>query len=521
MGSRVQSEAAYRWWVLGIVMIGTLMGAIDTSIVNVSIPAIMADFGVGLGDIEWVVTAYMLAFATLMPLTAWVSSRMGHKVLYIMALIVFTIGSVLCGLAWNLPTLIIARVIQALGGGALTPTGMAMIAEVFPPHERGKAMGWWGVGVIVGPAFGPTLGGYLTEAFGWRSIFMINLPVGLLGLLLALEILRSDKPHASLHKPFDFWGFISLSIFLVFFLLGLSKGEHEGWTSTYIVTCAILAVLGFIGFILAESIVEHGIVDLSLFKNSVFTVSMFVTFTRSAILFGGVFLLPLFLQQLKGLQETESGLLLLPGSLVIGVFMPISGRLSDKMGPRWLTLIGLFGLGTFMFMYRHIDLEWSNWNIILPTLVRGVGIGLLIAPIMAAALNSVPKAKASMASSMLNLVQQVGGSIGIAVLSTVLSHRTKFHLNIAASNLQKGSAVGMESIRRLAEHVHALGPTHTESYQVGRGLLIRYFNQIGSVRAFQDTFLVGAGFVVLAMILAFYLPAKKVHLPEGENIMME
>ena len=171
----------YKWQVLIIVMIGTLMSALDSSIVNVSIPAIMADFGASLDDIEWVVTSYMLAFAVLMPLTAWMRDRVGHKQLYIASLMIFTVGSVLCGMAWNLPSMIIARVIQAIGGGAITPTGMAMITESFEPHERGKALGFWGKGAVMGPAFGPTVGGYLTKYFGWPSIFLINLPIGMIG----------------------------------------------------------------------------------------------------------------------------------------------------------------------------------------------------------------------------------------------------------------------------------------------------------------------------------------------------
>ena len=212
-------DPQYPWKVLGIVMIGTLMGAIDQSIVNVSLPAIMADFGSSLDDITWVVTGYMLAFAALMPLTAWFKDRVGHRVLFIGSMIVFVLGSLLCGVAWNLPSLVAARVIQALGGGAITPTGMAMISEEFPPHERAKALGYWGMGVIVGPAFGPTLGGWLTSIAGWRSIFLINLPVGIVGVILASAVLKPDRPHAESHRPFDLWGFGSLGYFFEDFVL--------------------------------------------------------------------------------------------------------------------------------------------------------------------------------------------------------------------------------------------------------------------------------------------------------------
>ena len=196
----------YKWIVMGIVMIGTMMATLDSSIVNVSIPAIMADFGAGVDDIEWVLTGYMIAFATLMPLTAWLRDHLGYKTLFMGSLFVFTIGSLLCGAAWNLESLIGARIVQALGGGAIAPTGMAMISEVFPPQERGKAIGIWGVGIIMGPTFGPTLGGYLTKTFGWRSIFLVNLPLGIVALFAASALLIKDRPHASQHRSFDFWG---------------------------------------------------------------------------------------------------------------------------------------------------------------------------------------------------------------------------------------------------------------------------------------------------------------------------
>ena len=220
-------DPRYRWKVLGVVMIGTLMSALDTSIVNVCLPSMMSSFGASVDEIEWVITGYMLGFSTFMPLTVWLRDRLGPRTLFLLALGVFTLGSLLCGIAWSLPVLVIARLIQAFGGGAITPTGMAMIAEVFPPAERGRALGIWGVGVIVGPAVGPTLGGYLTDAFGWRAIFDVNLPFGALGLLAAARVLRSDRPAAGARRSFDLAGFVLLSAFLVATLLGLSKGNRR------------------------------------------------------------------------------------------------------------------------------------------------------------------------------------------------------------------------------------------------------------------------------------------------------
>jgi EmrB/QacA subfamily drug resistance transporter len=498
----------YKWEVLAVVMVGTLMASLDTSIVNVSIPAIMADFGSSIDDVEWVVTGYMLAFATLMPLTAWLRDRIGHKLLYSASLVVFTLGSVLCGFAWNIPSLVTARVIQAMGGGAIIPTGMAMISEVFEPHERGRAMGYWGIGVIVGPAFGPTLGGYLTKTFGWPSIFLVNLPIGILGFWAATQVLKNDRPTHGNHRPFDYWGFAFLTIFLVTFLYGASRGEHDGWTSPMIIWCGIVSLAGFIGFLIVESLTESRVIDIQLFKIPVFATSMILTATRSMALFGGIFLLPLFLQQLKGLDEIQSGLILLPGSLVVGFFMPIVGRASEKVGVRYLAILGLASLAIFMFMYRNITTDMDNWQIIFPTIVRGFGLSLLIAPLIATTLNAVPKHKAGMASSMMNIVQQIGGSLGIAVLATILSNRIHHHMDSIGSAINPTSPLFKITVKNLAQRAHDLGYAHMHSSLIAKASVIKVEIQKATEHAFQDVFLIGAIIILLTIIPATFLPGE-------------
>ncbi len=505
---KLETPYNYKWIVMGIVMAGTLMAALDTSIVNVSIPAIMADYGVSIDEIGWVITGYMIAFATLMPLTAWFRNRVGYRSLYITSLIVFTVGSLLCGIAWNLPSLIVARVIQALGGGAITPTAMAMISEVFEPHERGKAIGIWGMGVIMGPAVGPTIGGYLTTHFGWRSIFLVNLPIGVVVVIVSFFMLVRDVPHESMRKPFDFWGFAFLTIFLVSLLLGLSKGESEGWSSMYILTCGTISALGLLCFLLVESSVEYGVIKLSLFKNKIFSVCSIVMLVRQIALFGGIFLLPLFMQQQMGYEEMQSGLILFPGSLLMAFVMPFGGKISDKVGPRIPTLIGLAGLWLFMFMYTSMNVNMTAFDLIGPTLVRGVAMGLLMAPITAAGMNAVSKIDAGMASSMFSIIQQVGGSIGISVLSTVLSHRVPYHLGAISASMDRTSPVFLESFQNLFHHVHTLGYTYAQSAMMAQSVLFKKVVQYAVVLSFQDAFLAGSAFVVLAFAAALFLPGK-------------
>jgi DHA2 family multidrug resistance protein len=512
----------YKWKVLGVVMVGTLMSALDSSIVNVSIPKIMADFGCSLDDIEWVITAYMLAFASLMPLTAWLRDRMGHKSLYLGSLAVFTAGSVLCGLAWNLPMLIGARVIQAAGGGAITPTGMAMITESFEPHERGRALGFWGMGAVMGPAFGPTLGGYLTTWFGWPSIFLVNLPIGIAGIYFGLRILRADRPHAGAGKRFDAFGFTMLAIFLVGFLLGMSKGEAEGWTSTYVVTCFIAAFFGFVGFLTVETQINYAIMDLKLLKSPVFAACFSLTGVRSIALYGGTFLLPVFLQNYKGLDEIESGLVLLPGSLLMGVLMPFAGRLGDKMSPRILGFVGFAMLGWFFFEYRHLDVTTSMWGVVWPTLIRGVGIAMLMAPLTATAMNAIPKTSAGMGSSMLNICQQVGGSIGIAVLGLMLQRRSAYHLSLAGSAVDANSPAFRDALGNFYRVAHDAGLSHAESVKAASSIVGRHVADFATVQGFQDAFLIGAMITFATLFLVFLLPNHpQARGPNAEPIHME
>ncbi len=500
----------YKWIVMLIVMIGMVMSALDASIVNVSIPKIMADFGSNITDIEWVLTAYMLAYAVLMPLTAWARDRIGHKILFTLSLVVFTLGSILCGFAVNLPTLIAARVLQALGGGAMVPTGMAMVAEVFDPKERGSAMGYFGLAFIVGPAFGPTLGGWLTEAFGWRSIFLVNLPIGIIGILMALELLVNDRPHGDKHRPFDFLGFLLLSVFLITFLLGVSRGETEGWTSRYILTCLALSVFSFVAFLVTESLVKDKIMDLGLFRYAVFSVSMLLTAIRSVALFGSIFLLPLFLQQLMGFSAVQSGLILLPGSLMVAVCLPFVGRLINHSSPRFLAVVGIILLGLSIYPYGSISIYNSAWDIIWPSLIRGVGLAFLFAPISTLAINAVPRQKAGMASSMMSIIQQVGGAVGIAILSTVLDNRIKFHMSTVGPTLDSSSPAFQTALHSLAYRAHDLGLGLANSFSAAQGALMQRVYIAQSSFGFQDAFLFALMMVVLSLIPTFLLPNHNV-----------
>jgi DHA2 family multidrug resistance protein len=301
----------------------------------------------------------------------------------------------------------------------------------------------------------------------------------------------------------------------------MSKGETEGWGSRYILTCAAIAGVSLTGFLLVESLVEHGIMDLHLLKRPVFAACFLLTAVRSVALYGGTFLLPVFLQNFKGLDEVESGLLMLPGSLFMGLLMPFTGRLSDKVSPRLLAFIGFCLLAVSFFNYRTIDVDTSDWGIIMPTMFRGLGIALLIAPVTATAMNAVPKHMAGMAASMLNVIQQVGGSIGIAILGLTLVRRTKYHLNLVGSAVSMDSPAYKTAFKNVFHRAHEIGHSNMESMRIAAVSVGTHVAKAASVRAFQDSFIVGGVVVLLALFCVFFLPSKPATRSSAEPIHLE
>lgn len=420
--------ASRRKWVLWTLMLGSLIAGLDATIVNVSVPALMLDFGAPVSRAQWVISAYMIAFAVLMPLTGWLREQIGGRKLYLLSLAVFTIGSVLCGLAWSLDSLIAFRVLQALGGGAMTPIAMAILAETFPPSEKGRALGVWGAGVLLGPILGSPLGGFLTEIAGWRSIFLVNLPVGIVGVAAAALILRRDKPPSKIDwRSFDFAGFALLSGFLISLLYGASIVESDGLNSRTVLICAVLSLIFFATFLVSELRSRHQVLDFSLFRSRTYGIALSLALVRSFALYGGQFLLPLFLARVQGYSEDRIGLMILPGSVLIAAIFPFSGRASDRYGSKPFILAGLAILVGFFVSMSFLSADTGYWGIQLPVLARGIGLGLLVTPLTSLALGAIPAHKSANGSVMLNLAQQLGGSLGIASLGSVLEYQSRVH----------------------------------------------------------------------------------------------
>jgi EmrB/QacA subfamily drug resistance transporter len=484
-----------KWEVMAVVMSGTFMAILDSSIVNIALPHIMTSLGVSLQDVEWVLTAFMLAAATAMPLTGWLGHRVGYGRLYLAALTLFTIGSALCAISWNIDALIAARVIQAFGAGVMQPAGMAMITQVFPPHQRGRAIGIWGIGAMVAPTIGPTAGAYITEYFQWRTIFTVNLPVGLALIIMGLRVFSKGE-HLQRPPAFDWPGYLSLAIFLIGLLLGLDKGQDHGWTSSTVVSYFAVAGIAFAFFLTLELTTEHPVVPLRLFRFPDFGLSMIIAVIRAVALFGAIFLLPVFLQNLMGLSAIQNGIILIPGALTIAFFMPIAGRLTDTYGARWPAILGALLTSFSLLLYRHIDPDFSYWNIIVPQFFRGAGIALMMTPVITVAMNAVPMRQTGIASGLLNIGQQAGGSLGIAMLSTILSRRAIFHAEII------GTSPAFTDPRTIAAALPTLAPDQAQA------AIFSLAGRAAQVRAFNDVFALAAGITLLAVIPSVFLSSR-------------
>lgn len=498
-----ETNDRYKWLVLLIVIIGSFMAILDNSIVNVALPHLMVTFSSNLEEIEWVVTGYMLAFAILMPVTVWLRDALGLKNAFILALLFFIIGSALCGLSWNRETLIFFRIIQAIGGGALMPTGLTMVTEVFPPEERGMALGIWGAGATMAPAIGPTLGGYLVDFVNWRSIFYINIPIGVTAIAMAMILLRQDKGHGGSVR-FDFPGFFFLSLTLAGLLLGFTQGEREGWHSPYILMMFGIAYFSFFIFLIVERLIADPIVELSIFKSRNFSLGCVLGIVRSIGLYSSVFLMPLFLQRILGYTAFDTGLLMMPSALAITISMPIAGNITDRIGPKIPMIMGGLITAYSLFLYSKLSLHSSYGFLLYGFIARGIGLGFLMAPLMAASINAAPKRLMSLASGLLNVIMQVSGAFGVAIFSAMITRRQAFHSAEYYTHLTPDNVPLAVFLSKIGESLNGLGSSIAGRSEIARVSLFQYLGKWAAVNAFNDVFLVSAFVVGTCVFLALF-----------------
>jgi EmrB/QacA subfamily drug resistance transporter len=415
------------WAISSVVILGAVMSILDTTIVNVAIDALARDLHASLGTIQWVSTGYMLALATVIPLTGWAAERFGTKRLFLVAVSLFAAGSALCGMAWSSESLIVFRVLQGLGGGMVMPTGMMILAQAAGPQRMGRVMSVIGVPMLIAPVIGPALGGYLIDAISWRWIFFVNVPVGAIALVLAYRILDRDRPQE--RHPLDVRGFLYLSPGLTALVYGLAEAGSEGSLAAARPLVSIAVGIGLIALFIRHALrTERPLLDLQLFRVRAFWASSATTFVLGGALFGAMILMPLYYQLVHGASAVEAGLLLAPQGLGVALAMPIAGRLADRIGPGRIVVSGLFVVLIGTFAFTQVTASTSYVVLSVSLFIRGMGLGMTMMPAMAAAYQVLDRAAVPRATTTLNILNRVGGALGTAILAVTLQSQIQDRL---------------------------------------------------------------------------------------------
>jgi EmrB/QacA subfamily drug resistance transporter len=497
-GDDSHAQSAAGWGLPVLVLIaGMFMSILDISIVNVAIPTIQNEFGVTTDEVQWVVTAYSLMLGVVVPASAWLGDRFGMGRIYNLALLGFAAGSALCGLAWDLNSLVIFRILQAIPGGILPVVTLAMLYLIVPREKIGAAMGLYGLGIVFAPAIGPTLGGYLVEYVDWRLIFFINVPVGILGMAAAALVLPEFPRRIG--QRFDVLGFITIAGGLFALLLALSEGQSWGWDSYRILGLITFSVLSLALFVVIELEVSDPLLDVRVFQYWSFTNSLLLITILSIGLFSVVFYVPLFLQQVQGLGAFESGLILLPQAVVMGVLMPIAGRIYDRIGPRWLACIGLTIVAGSTYALHTMTVDTSREQLMWLLVVRAVGLGIAMMPIMTGGVAVVPASQLSGASAFNNVVLRTSAALGLAVLTAIWTAQQAQQLAERAALMPADTAT---------PDLGPGAPAWAGPYAVYRLTQLQVF-----VAALDNVFLIIAGLSALGALGALLLRSGPVRAP--------
>ena len=404
-----------------VFVLGLFMEILDTTIINVAIPELQNHFQTTGAAIEWVVTGYLLSLAVWIPASGWLGDRFGTKKVFLFALATFTIASALCGLSWSIESLIGFRILQGVGGGMLTPVGTAMLFRAFPPSERAAASSVLTIPTVIAPATGPVLGGLLVTHVNWRWIFFVNVPIGIIGFIFGAKFLKEHREPSA--GRFDVAGFVLSGFGLASVLYALSQAPEHGWGSTEVLATLVAGIVSFVALVIVELRIDQPLLSLRLYRNRLFRNANLANVMSAGSLLGLLFLLPLYLQRLRGFTALESGLATFPQAIGVMLTARIVGRLYPKVGPRRLLAFGLFGIALASAPFTIIGLDTSPWWIRLIMFVRGIFFAFAIVPLQAASFATISAADTGRASSLFNTGRQVGAALGVAVLATVLFGR--------------------------------------------------------------------------------------------------
>ena len=500
------NDSKVPWLVLFTVVAGAFVALLVSSSVNVALPKLMAIFGVNANSIQWVVTAYTLVSGMIVPITGYLTMRYGSKRIYILSLVIFTAGSVLCALSWNNTSLVVARIIQAIGGGMISPVGMVIVYLVVPREKMGLAMGVFGVAVTVAPAIGPTIGGYLVDHLSWEWIFIMNIPISLAAIFLSVVMLK-ETPRQTGLKP-DVLGIIICSSACFALLLALSQGTDKGWDSLYIVNLFIFSGFSFVLFVLWELIFPQPLINMKLFNNRTFCISLFAASIMTIGLYAGTFFIPLYTQTAMGFTPMQTGLMMMPAAVVTALMMPISGRLFDKIGAMPLCIVGFAIIAYYTYGLHNLGLNTSFSDVQWMLIKRSVGLGLAMMPLSTVGMNTIPKLMVSQGSALNNLVRMVSISIGLPCLTVIMTHRQVYHAAWLRDTVTWSSPAALETINKLGGMLYLHGIPKSYSSAAALGLLSKSVSVNAFISGINDSFVVAAILLAAAIPLGLFLSKR-------------
>ena len=506
-----QEPAASHWWPTCGVMLGALTVALNIGVLNVAIPSMMSSLSTDLDRIQWVQTGYQIIQAVMIPAVGWLGTRLGTKRLFILSTLAFIAGSALCGLAWDVHSLILFRVLQGMGGGPITPLGMSILYSTFPPDKRGLAMGLYNFSFSFGPAIAPALGGHLIEVLSWRAIFYINVPVGLLSA--GIVLFTMPKTHDQRARSFDAVGVLTMASFLILLLLAVSEGRRYGWGSQTIVTLFVASGVSLAAFVVAELKAKQPFVEIRLYKNIPFAMGCLIAFLNTMEFRGTNFLLPIMLQRIYHYTPFQAGLFFLPPALVMGTTSILAGRLSDKIQPKLLLIIGLLVLTYVSFQFCGLD-AWATTGMILGLIVLRRGAQAFChSPLTSSTLRGVPEDQVRMASGLFSLHRTLAGAVGVALTATLMDYREDVHTLIFSqrqSLYPLGTEVATDAIRGVLMRD---GNYDGELAQKTAGILRAKLSEEAALAGYHDLFYMFAALTLFSLIPVLFMRGGKPALP--------
>ncbi len=499
----------HKYLIAVAVVLASMMQIIDSSIVNVAIPHMMGQLGASIDEIAWVSTGYILASVIVMPMTGWLGAQFGRKRYFTVSIIIFTASSFFCGASGTLGELIFWRIIQGLGGGALITTSQAILWEVFPREEIGTAMALFGLGVMVGPTLGPTLGGYLTDRYSWPWIFFVNIPIGIVAATMVVAYVH-DSIHHVKSKTIDYIGIALLAMSITALQYLLEHGEREDWfDSRLIVTLAVIFVVGAGLLVWREMVIEEPVIDFRVLRHRGMTVGTVIGVFFGVGLLGSVFVLPIFLQGMLHMTAWQTGMVILPGAITTAVSMAIVGRMSNRVEPRYFIVVGISLFATSMWKLSQITATAGAVDFFWPLVLRGLGLGMMFVPLTNLTLSDLEHREIGAGSALSNFFRQLGGSLGIAGMASLLTRYTAQAHSVLTEHVTAYSSVSLERVAMLTNGFLSRGTDPYTARKLALGIIDRQILGQANVIAFSKVYVLSGAILVATLPLLLLVKKPK------------